>query len=143
MASRGHESPSSKQLMRSTVLAADMLIALPGAWAAATALHPRRRASSTENKSWLRLLVALLFSPAALLVDHGHFQYNCIGLGLAAGAAAAGVAGHEILCAVLFCLSLNHKQMGLYYAPAFFAFLLGKCLQRPDVASKVGSRSPA
>lgn len=30
----------------------------------------------------LHLLVALLLCPALLLTDHGHFQYNCISLGL-------------------------------------------------------------
>ncbi len=28
---------------------------------------------------------------------------------------------------VFFCLALNCKQMSLYYAPAFFCYLLAKC----------------
>ena len=43
-----------------------------------------------------------------------------------------------MLGSVLFCLSLNHKQMSMYYGPAFFAHLLGKCLQRSSLAGKVG-----
>jgi alpha-1,3-glucosyltransferase len=39
------------------------------------------------------LLLAVLLQPASLLVDHGHFQYNCISLGLSAAAAAAVAAG--------------------------------------------------
>jgi alpha-1,3-glucosyltransferase len=31
-----------------------------------------------------------------------------------------------------FCLSLGFKQMALYYAPAVFAFLLGKCFKEPN-----------
>jgi hypothetical protein len=31
----------------------------------------------------LFILVAMLLNPALLLIDHGHFQYNCISLGLA------------------------------------------------------------
>jgi alpha-1,3-glucosyltransferase len=36
-----------------------------------------------------------------------------------------------ILGAVFFCLALMFKQMALYYAPAVFAFLLGKCFRTP------------
>ncbi|EFN58391.1 hypothetical protein CHLNCDRAFT_19730, partial [Chlorella variabilis] len=133
--SRGYESPSSKRLLRWTVMAADALVALPAALAAANTFGG---SSSGSGRQRLSLLVAMLFSPALVLIDHGHFQYNCIGLGLAAGSAAAAVSGRHVLAAVVFSLSLNHKQMGLYYAPAFFAYLLGKCLQRPTPASKVG-----
>lgn len=80
----------------------------------------------------------MLLQPTLLLTDHGHFQYNCISLGLSALAAAVIAQGHDILGSVLFSLSLNHKQMGLFYAPAFFAHLLGKCLQQPTAAGKVG-----
>ena len=55
----------------------------------------------------------------------------------ATAVAAAAAAGRDVLGALLFSLSLNHKQMGLYYAPAFFAYLLGKCLQRRTAAGKV------
>lgn len=36
----------------------------------------------------------------------------------------------ELLGSVLFSLSLNFKQMALYYAPAFFFFLLASCVLR-------------
>jgi len=32
-----------------------------------------------------------------------------------------------VVGAILFCLALNFKQMTLYYAPAVFAYLLGRC----------------
>ncbi|KAI7845170.1 hypothetical protein COHA_001215 [Chlorella ohadii] len=131
VASRGYESPSSKRLLRQTVLASDAAVFLPAALAAAAVF-------GGGGSQGLLVLVALLFSPAAVLIDHGHFQYNCIGLGLAAGGAAAAAAGRGVLASLLFSLSLNHKQMGLYYAPAFFAFLLGRCLQQPTLGGKVG-----
>lgn len=84
------------------------------------------------------MLAATLLQPTAILVDHGHFQYNCISLGLAMLAAVAIAQGKDVLGSVLFCLSLNHKQMGLFYAPAFFAHLLGRCLQQPTYGGKVG-----
>ena len=137
--SRGYESPSSKRLLRQTVLASDAAVFLPAVLAAAAAFGGGAGAGGSR----LGVLAALLFSPAVLLIDHGHFQYNCIGLGLAAGAAAAAAAGRHALGALLFSLSLNHKQMGLYYAPAFFAYLLGRCLQAPGLAGKVRGRESA
>lgn len=124
--------------------------------------------ATAEQRAWV--LFAALLQPAAVLIDHGHFQYNNISLGFAvcplqnppqshaclswvesswhdnttdkglsaqAGAAAAVASGKEVLGSILFCLSLNHKQMSMYYAPAFFAHLLGRCLARPTLLSKV------
>jgi len=45
---------------------------------------------------------------------------------------------HIQVGSVLFCLAISHKQMALYYAPAFFAHLLGKCLQERTKLGKVG-----
>lgn len=92
---------------------------------------------SCSQQQRLATLIAVLLQPAAVLIDHGHFQYNNISLGLTAGAAAAIGAGHDMLGSMLYCLALNHKQMALYYAPAFFGHLLGKCLQRKGWPSKV------
>jgi hypothetical protein len=58
-----------------------------------------------------------------------------------AGAAGAIAAGHDCWGSMLFCLSLNHKQMSMYYAPAFFAHLLGKCLQKPFMTQQVHADS--
>ncbi len=196
----------------------------PAALAAAAVfgrgLGPARQAAA---------LAAALLQPAALLIDHGHFQYNHLCLGLAvppapnqepgrpvcssapaaharragarcepaaaleappcgpaaaqpavvmrprvqrntykrwtcadsvvrspwrgpsasesvsacaqAGAAAAVAAGRPRLGSALFCLALNHKQMVLYFAPAFFAHLLGCALRLPGPAAK--ARGPA
>ena len=83
---------------------------------------------------WAWALAAL--NPAHVLVDHGHFQYNAISLGLVAAAAAAVLANRDLVGSVLFVLAMNHKQMSLYYAPAFFAHLLGKALRRPRRSSR-------
>lgn len=130
--SRGYESEYSKLAMRWTVLLTDVLCYFPATVAAALVFG-----SGAGLPQQVLLLVNLLLSPGLVLIDHGHFQYNCISLGAAAGAAAAAVAGQEVLSAVLFSLSLNHKQMSLYLAPAFFAYLLGRCLQRTTLPGKV------
>ena len=51
-------------------------------------------------------------------------------LGLAVAGAALILDGHRLLGAAAFCLCLAFKQMGLFYAPVFFAFLLGETLRR-------------
>lgn len=76
------------------------------------------------------LLAMILLNPCSILIDHGHFQYNCISLGLTLGAIAAVLSRNEVVAAVLFSLAINHKQMSMYFAPAFFSHLLGKCLRR-------------
>eukprot|EP00884_Botryococcus_braunii_P008812 jgi/Botrbrau1/17932/Bobra.50_1s0032.2 len=130
--SRGHETASSKILLRWSVLAFDLLVFVPAVLACGAIFLQGR---PPEARVWM--LVASLLQPAAVLIDHGHFQYNNISLGLSAGAAAAIAAGHHLLGAALYCLALNHKQMAMYYAPAFFAHLLGTCLQRRGLPAKV------
>ena len=48
-----------------------------------------------------------------------------------AGAIAAVLKGWHIVAAVLYVLSINHKHMLVYFAPAFFSYMLGCCLRKP------------
>jgi len=48
--------------------------------------------------------------------------------GLTLLAVNAFAAGHDLLGAVFFVLSLGFKQMALYYAPAIGSYLIGKCI---------------
>ncbi len=137
--SQGYETPSSKTLLRWTVVLSDVLIFFPAALLAVRLLLPRGPGGAAAAAAWeLFALAALLLNPAHVLIDHGHFQYNCISLGLALGAAVAiAGCGRHVLGSVLFCAALSHKQMSLFYAPAFFAHLLGRCLEQPGVGRKV------
>ena len=36
--------------------------------------------------------------------------------------------GYDVLGTVTFALALGFKQMALYYSPAIFAYLFGKCI---------------
>ncbi|CAM6100947.1 unnamed protein product [Calypogeia fissa] len=130
--SRGYETYGSKLLMRWTVLSSDILVFFPAALCFVNVFYAHRGA---KQRIWA--LAVILLQPALIIIDHGHFQFNCISLGLAVGAAAAVVSRHELLACVLFSLSLNHKQMSMYYAPAFFAYLLGKALQRRNPLLRV------
>eukprot|EP00850_Spirogloea_muscicola_P017087 SM000143S00752 [mRNA] locus=s143:321475:323960:+ [translate_table: standard] len=109
--------------------------------------NPRSSSSITATFRWCTLLarcptssplpaaalstsIAAAGADAAVRAVWSPAQYNCISLGLSLGAAAAIAARRDVLGSVLFCLSLNHKQMSMYYAPAFFGHLLGRCLQQ-------------
>jgi alpha-1,3-glucosyltransferase len=132
--SRGHESPWSKAVLRGTVLLSDLAVFFPAALAAVAAFYPG--ASPSAAAARLTALLAVLLNPAALLIDHGHFQYNCISLGLAASAAAVAARGDHtrsalpgVLSSILFTAAVHHKQMAAYYAPAFLGHLAGRALQ--------------
>ena len=120
-ASRGLETAEAKTFMRRSVQLCDALVYLPAALAhGAAAVRGRHR--------WLPLLQLVLL-PALVLVDHGHFQYNCVSLGLALWAFTAALRGRPLACAFCFTLALNFKQMSLYLAPAIFCYLLAGCLR--------------
>nr|XP_043618484.1 probable dolichyl pyrophosphate Man9GlcNAc2 alpha-1,3-glucosyltransferase [Erigeron canadensis]XP_043618485.1 probable dolichyl pyrophosphate Man9GlcNAc2 alpha-1,3-glucosyltransferase [Erigeron canadensis] len=125
--SRGHESYFGKLLMRWTVLTSDVLIFFPAVlWFIVVYAGQLRRPKS--NLAWL--VAMILLNPCLILIDHGHFQFNCISLGLSVGAVAAVLCDRDLVASFLFSLALNHKQMSAYYAPAFFSHLLGKSLKR-------------
>ena len=129
--SRGYETSSSRLLMRWSVVASDLIFFFPGVYAFIRAFYAARE--TPARTSWA--LAAALVAPAGVLIDHGHFQYNGKASDSAA-AAAAVVSDRDLLGAALFSLALNHKQMSLYYAPAFFAHMLGKCLRRDTRAGR-------
>ncbi|KAH9080462.1 glucosyltransferase [Lactarius deliciosus] len=121
--SRGIETPTSKLFMRSTVILSDYAIYLPAAWLFTRVWHAGR-SRRTQNAA----LLTLVFQPALLLIDFGHFQYNSVMLGFTLLAATSFIKGRDLLGAFLFTLSLGFKQMSLYYAPAIGSYLIGKCL---------------
>jgi len=132
--SRGYEDRDHKAFMRGTVIVLDFLIYFPAVW-----ILSKRIAKSSAS-----LILTALSQPALLLIDHGHFQYNsvCLGLSLLSfhfitlDENAIGI--NAIIGSVLFCLALGWKQMGLYYAPAVFSYLLGRCLSSTAKKSCLG-----
>eukprot|EP00536_Pseudo-nitzschia_multiseries_P017419 jgi/Psemu1/321171/estExt_fgenesh1_pm.C_15410004 len=119
-ASRGIEDPNHKAFMRATVLVLDLLIYGRAVWCATY---------EGDRKSLWTILIALC-QPAILLIDHGHFQYNTVALGLSIASFSYMVQPSFSSCVwggYFFTLALNFKQMTLYYAPAVFFYLLGRC----------------
>ena len=118
------------------MLALDIAVFFTACLSLANVLEGAERARTPEDSSaarqrrMLRRVVLALAAPAPILVDHGHFQYNSVSLGLALHAVAAIARGHEVLGSVLFCAALNFKQMCLYFAPGIFFHLLARCMRR-------------
>ncbi|XP_064477375.1 dolichyl pyrophosphate Man9GlcNAc2 alpha-1,3-glucosyltransferase-like [Ornithodoros turicata] len=132
--SRGFESYEHKLFMRYTALISDVLIFFPAIfyfWFAAA------RSSIMKPRDIAVASTAMLLHPGVILIDHGHFQYNCVSLGLALWGIGLAETDHLLLSALAFSLSLNYKQMALYYAIPFFCYLLGTCLTRKGLLAKL------
>eukprot|EP00808_Paulinella_micropora_P006735 g8947.t1 len=125
--SRGFETPSSKLFMRGTVLCCDFLVFAP-------AIFMFTVDKSTNARLWAALLI--LTQPAFVLIDHGHFQYNCVALGLSLFAfclvmspqapSAFWPSRSMLVGCSLFIAAMAFKQMSLYFSPALFFYLLGR-----------------
>ncbi|KAG9244718.1 glycosyltransferase family 57 protein [Calycina marina] len=123
--SRGLEDPSLKVFMRATVIVSEYLIYIPAA-----VIFVRRLSKLQGVNTWTAsvALVAILMQPGTILIDHVHFQYNTVMLGLVLATMSSVLAGRFMWSCVFFVLALGFKQMALYYAPAIFAYLLGVCI---------------
>ena len=127
--SHGIETLRTKVFMRASAIVSDVVVYFSAAIAFALVYH---RGNAGKQ---IRAMALLLLQPTLILVDHGHFQYNAVSLGLTLWAVVCVLADRDVLGSIFFVLAINYKQMALYYAPAFFFFLLGKCLvDQPTVA---------
>lgn len=123
--SRGSEDANLKIFMRATVIVSEYLIYIPAA-----VIFVRRYSrlfGVAQWTSWVAL-VAILMQPGTILIDHTHFQYNTVMLGLVLASMSSMVAERFMWASIFFVAALGFKQMALYYAPAVFSYLLGSCL---------------
>ena len=129
--SRGIETPESRLFMRGSVLLSDLLIYVPSVVLLASLIrHPMY---STNNSLQTAVkLTLLLLTPSMILIDHGHFQYNCVSIGLSLLGAYFLLQKKDFVGSILFCCGLNFKQMILYYAPVFVFVLLRKCFRQEN-----------
>lgn len=111
--------------MRATVVISEYLVYIP-----AVVNFLRRYTRMQGVHAWSASIahVAILLQPATILVDHGHFQYNTVMLGLFVASLDAILAGRMLWACLFFVGALGFKQMALYYAPVIFAYLLGVCI---------------
>ena len=135
--SRGYEGVTGKIFMRSTVLICDILVFIPAAVMVYRLMLNTLQDWKVIRDGQILFLTSCVLVPGLLLIDHGHFQYNGVCLGLALLGSLFVLKEHEILGSIFFCLSLNFKQMSLYYSPVFFFFLLRKCWGEGTINKKV------
>ncbi|KDR82818.1 hypothetical protein GALMADRAFT_851446 [Galerina marginata CBS 339.88] len=121
--SRGIETAESKVFMRTSVVVMDALVYVPALLMFAWTWQGTRSKRTQELA-----LLTLIFQPALLLIDFGHFQYNSVMLGFTLLAMNFFATGDDLIGAFFFVLSLGFKQMALYYAPAIGSYLIAKCL---------------
>jgi alpha-1,3-glucosyltransferase len=123
--SRGSEDPTLKIFMRGTVIVSEYLTYVPAA-----VVFVRRYSRVNGVATWTSslALVAILMQPSTILIDHIHFQYNTVMLGLVLASMSSLVAERYKWSAVFFVGALMFKQMALYYAFTVFAYLLGRCV---------------
>ncbi|KAI9032267.1 glycosyl transferase [Hyaloraphidium curvatum] len=129
-ASRGAEGYGLKLFMRWTVAVSELLVYLPAVY-----WFCRTWAPAWRDRQLLFALVYL--QPALILIDHGHFQYNAVMLGLAVAAFALFCRRRYLLGSACFVLSLMFKQMALYYSLPVFVFLLAKCFDPKEGGFKL------
>lgn len=162
-ASRGFESETHKLFMRYTVLSADVLLFIPAIVLYyvytrnnGTVCRIRRSQGVVRKQTAkangvpyfeplecsLAVVLALLY-PGIILVDHGHFQYNCISLAFFVYAVLFILNNRDLWASFFFCLALNYKQMELYHAFPFFLYLLSTCVPKPGHSMSSGLKKLA
>jgi alpha-1,3-glucosyltransferase len=132
--SRGYESYTHKYFMRLSVLIIDLLMFIPAVVYFAFTILPildSKLKKNQEKKEFFMfkkrhfVLATILFYPGLILIDYGHFQYNCVSLGLFIASVSALFQGSLAIGSFFFVLALNYKQMELYHALPCFFYILG------------------
>lgn len=135
-ASRGYEDQVHKLFMRLTVFISDIYFYVSAVLCICIDME-RVKPKLVKNvfKRCDIGVILLLLYPGLILIDHGHFQYNCVSLGLFMWATFFIIAiENHMLATTCFVLALNYKQMELYHSLPFFIYLLRSCFN--DVHQK-------
>lgn len=130
--SRGLETYEHKIFMRATVILSELLVYTPAVVYYFYKTQPIQYTTPPSNvhKQNIAIYCAFfLFYPAQVLIDHGHFQYNSVFMGLVLWAVIFIMKDRQYVAAVLFTLALSYKQMSLYYSLPFFWYITSKNLR--------------
>ncbi|GMH00655.1 hypothetical protein Nepgr_002494 [Nepenthes gracilis] len=86
------------------------------------AIYQITRKLDPEKRRFIWVLV--IWSPALLIVDHMHFQYNGLLLGLLIMSISALEEGKDLLGGFIFAILLCFKHLFAVAAPVYFVYLL-------------------
>ncbi|BDA51372.1 probable dolichyl pyrophosphate Glc1Man9GlcNAc2 alpha-1,3- [Coccomyxa sp. Obi] len=109
-----YASPNTILFQRLSVILTDVVL-YGAAW-----FGTRKYKEPTRNLAFL-LVVA---NAGLLIVDHIHFQYNGLLLGILLWSIALIREGHDLLGGLLFALLLNMKHLFACLGPLYFVYLL-------------------
>lgn len=131
-ASRGYESDTHKTFMRWTVFLSDIYLYVTAVLCICIDAERVLGKEPKEPKCVLKRTdistTLFLLYPGIILIDYGHFQYNCVSLGFFLWATFFIIAiRNDTLATIFFVCALNYKQMELYHALPFFFYLFRKC----------------
>ncbi|KAL9014747.1 MAG: hypothetical protein Q9173_000611 [Seirophora scorigena] len=114
----GYDSWQTIYFQRATVILTEMLLVY------ALDRYVKTSPQSARQQCYAAAL-SIMLSPALLIIDHIHFQYNGFLYGiLVLSIAAARTESNLLLSALLFAALLCMKHIYLYLAPAYFVYLL-------------------
>ncbi|KAI5962618.1 ALG6 [Candida pseudojiufengensis] len=122
--SRGFESLELKFFMRFSVLISEIIIFIPSIMIIAKKLSKKFNWINRIDQIILCFLV--LNQPHLILIDHGHFQYNCVMLGFFILTIINLIDNNFIWASFWFVSCINFKQMGLYYSIFIFFYILSQ-----------------
>lgn len=126
-ASRGIESYHHKLFMRGSVIIADITIYITAILyyfietPASFELSPPTKFHRLNRVIYSALV---LLYPAQILIDHGHFQYNCVFMGLTLWAVIMMLKDRHVAASILYMSAICYKQMALYYSLPFFWYIV-------------------
>ena len=131
-----YDTPRTVLFQRCSVMLSDVLLVIGVLWQTSGAFVDSGEGTNSECSSRVSggnalgvtprglALMLVVFSPGLLMVDHVHFQYNGMMLGLQLCALALVGHGRPVLGAALFSILLHMKHIFVYAAPAMAAHLL-------------------
>lgn len=126
----GYESESLTAFMRASVLLIDCLLLLPAIYLV------NRKISLSRYRNigvYFASMAVIMLKPDQILIDHGHFQYNSLMLGLILLAFYCMLEGRVYFCCFLFTLAINCKLMSTYYCLAFLTALIGLASKKKTI----------
>ncbi|GAQ91618.1 alpha-1,3-glucosyltransferase [Klebsormidium nitens] len=109
-----YDAPMAVLYMRATVMLSDVLLFF--------AVH--NYACSLPASKRALAAGAVIFSPGLIMVDHIHFQYNGVLLGLLILSIGLIKSGRDVLGGVLFASLLCSKHLFMVAGPVYFVYLL-------------------
>jgi alpha-1,3-glucosyltransferase len=114
----GFESSYHKQLMRLSVVVSDLIFFHIPVWLIC------RKLFSKNISQYYTGMILFLLSPMLMIIDHGHFQYNCVMHGLFILSVYLLYCNKFLLTIFVYTICINFKQMGLYFALPFPVYVI-------------------